>query len=48
MRYSTIEILMILGTFNAVLVVKMTPEDGEIDLRVIYMGEFSSMGGVEL
>ena len=37
---------MILGTFNAVLVVKMTPEDGEIDLRV--MGEFSSMGGVEL
>ena len=35
---------MILGTFNAVLVVKMTPEDGEIDLRVIYMGEFSSDG----
>ena len=27
---------MILGTFNAVLVVKMTPEDGEIDLRVIW------------
>ena len=28
---------MILGTLNAVLVVKMTPEGGEIDVRVIYM-----------
>ena len=27
---------MILGTLNAVLVVKMTPEGGEIDVRVIY------------
>ena len=26
---------MILGTLNAVLVVKMTPEGGEIDVRVI-------------
>ena len=34
---------MILGTLNAVLVVKMTPEDGEIILRVIYMGKFSSI-----
>ena len=29
---------MILGTLNAVLVVKTTPESGEIDVRAIYMG----------
>ena len=34
---------MILGTLNAVLVVKMTPEGGEIDVRVIY-GHFYGKG----
>ena len=36
LRYQQNQI-MILGTLNAVLVVKMTPEGGEIHTRVIYM-----------
>ena len=41
---------MILGTFNAVLVVKITPEDSEIDLRVItsIWENLALFGGVDL